>query len=139
MGLLDRFKKKKEEKKDAVTANEVKQSHGDEIAASRPVGTRKDTGRAYQLIIRPVLSEKGTHLASQGKYVFVIHSSANKSEVRKGIQKIYDVHVRDVKILKMPSKTRRYGRTVGHTSAFKKAIVTLRAGEKIPGIIESVG
>ena len=94
---------------------------------------------ASGLLLHPLLTEKGTHLASQGKYVFKVAPGANKTEVKKGVQAVYDVHVTSVKILKMPSKTRRYGRSVGHTSSFKKAIVSLRPGEKIAGIIESVG
>ena len=138
MGIFDKFRKKKKE--DAPLSQSLPASEGGKETAA-PVKSQvvKDMGLAYQILLRPVLSEKGTHLAGGGKYVFVVHSQANKSEIRKSIQAVYNVHVRDVKILKMPAKSRRYGRTVGQTSAFKKAIVSLRAGEKIPGIIEAVG
>jgi large subunit ribosomal protein L23 len=95
--------------------------------------------QAYQVLLRPILSEKGTHLAASGKYVFAVHTKANKSEIRKSIQRVYNVHVEAVRIVKQPGKARRYGRSVGRTSAWKKAIVTVAKGEKIPGIIESVG
>lgn len=98
-----------------------------------------NTGQAYQILVRPILSEKGTHLAGKGKYVFAVHPQSNKSEVRKSIQAVYNVHVENVHIVKMPGKMRRYGRTTGRTANWKKAIITVRKGEKIPGIIESVG
>ena len=94
---------------------------------------------AHQILLHPVLSEKGTHLASKGEYVFMVTQAANKSEIAKAIQGVYEVHVRSVKIIKAPGKQRRYGRSIGRTSPRKKALVQLRAGEKIPGIIEAVG
>jgi len=98
-----------------------------------------NTGRAYQILLRPVTSEKGTHLAGMGRYVFAVADSANKSEIRKSIERVYNVHVEAVRIISMPSKSRRYGKTKGRTSPWKKAIVEVRKGENIPGIIESVG
>lgn len=95
--------------------------------------------RADQILVRPVLSEKGTSLASEGKYVFAVYPQANKSEIRKSIESIYEVQVKKVQIINLPGKRRRYGRSIGRTQAWKKAIVTVRKGEKIPGIIEAVG
>ncbi len=92
-----------------------------------------------EILIRPILSEKGTSLAGSGKYVFAVHPRANKPEIRKVIKQVYGVNVKAVQIIKLPGKLRRYGRTFGRTSDWKKAIVTVMPGEKIPGIIESVG
>ncbi len=77
-------------------------------------------------------------LASGGKYVFRVHPKANKPEVRKAVEKVYDVHVRHVNIINMSGKSRRYGRSVGRTKVWKKAIVTVAAGERIEGITETV-
>lgn len=139
MGLLDKLGLKKKEEKKAEVKPEIK-------VAEKPVGgaaavspEKIDTGRAYEILLRPVISEKGTHLANAGRYVFAVHSKANKSEIKKSIQKVYDVHVEKVRIVQMPPKPRRYGRSRGRTSAWKKAVITVRSGEKIPGIIESVG
>lgn len=136
MGLLEKIglKKKKEETKPEAAVEtskkeEVRQVEKKPTAASR----------AYRILIRPVLSEKATHLATLGKYVFAVHPQANKSEIKKSIQRVYDVHIEQVKIIKLPGKMRRYGRSAGRTSAWKKAVVSVRAGEKIPGIIEAVG
>jgi large subunit ribosomal protein L23 len=105
--------------------------------AEKPV--RLAVSNAYRILIRPILSEKGTHLAPLGKYVFAVSPAANKSEIKKSIEQLYSVHVKTVRIVKMVGKRRRYGRTTGRTSDWKKAVITLRSGEKIPGIIEAVG
>ena len=60
--------------------------------------------RAHEILLRPILSEKGTSLAGAGKYVFAVQPRANKTEVKKSIQTVYEVHVEDVKIVKMPGK-----------------------------------
>jgi large subunit ribosomal protein L23 len=77
-------------------------------------------------------------LSHQGKYVFVVHNKANKPEVKKAVEKVYDVHVSDVNILNFSGKMRRYGRATGRTRSWKKAVVSLRAGEKIEGLIDNI-
>ncbi|OGE78349.1 MAG: 50S ribosomal protein L23 [Candidatus Doudnabacteria bacterium RIFCSPHIGHO2_01_FULL_46_14] len=94
---------------------------------------------ASEVLVKPLLSEKGTHLASTGRYVFMVKKQANKPEIKKSIQRVYKVHVEGIRIVNLPAKKRRYGRASGQTSEHKKAIITLKKGEKIPGIIESVG
>ena len=133
MGLLDKFKRKKPEFKPTDTA-----LVSDAKAQAKPeLQTGVFTGK--QVLVRPILTEKGTHLASQGKYIFSVRGDANKPEIKKAIQKIYSVHVTDVKIINSIGKKRRYGKAQGETSALKKAIVILQEGEKLPGFVESVG
>ena len=134
MGFFDKFKRKKEEVKIAEPASDVSDGKPRE---KEPVIASVYGGK--QVLVRPLLTEKGTSMAGSGRYVFAVYPKANKPEIKKAVQKIYNVHVDQVKILNMPAKKRQYGRTRGETSTFKKAIVVLRAGEKIPGIIESVG
>ena len=129
---------KQAEKKPEIRPTQASSTRPGKKGEAHPRG-RIATGQAYRILLRPVLSEKGTHLASLGRYVFAVHPKANKSEIGKSVEQLYDVHVESVKILKVPGKTRRYGRSVGKTAAWKKAIVVLSAGEKIPGIIEAVG
>lgn len=134
MGIFDKFKRKKEEPKAAPTselASAPTKASGEAI--------KGDTGRAYQILVRPIVTEKAAALAAFSKYIFAVSSRANKPEIKKSIQKVYHVHVEDVKILNLPGKGRRYGKVKGQTSEVKKAIVTLKQGEKIPGIIESIG
>ena len=133
MGIFDKLKFKKKETESPQKAEAVEAEKKEDA----PPKSKGGTGRAYQILLRPVTSEKGTHLASTGRYA--VEMRANKSEIKKGIERIYNVHVEAVRIISMPSKTRRYGKTKGKTSPWKKAIVQVRSGEKIPGIIESVG
>ena len=133
MGFLDRFKSKKPEFKptDTAVVSDVKSQDKPEVKTQAYAGK--------QVLVRPILTEKGTSLASAGSYVFIVRSDANKPEIKKAIQKIYSVHVTAVRIINSLGKKRRYGKSQGETSALKKAVVVLKEGEKIPGIIESVG
>lgn len=141
MGILDKLgiKKKGEASKEEVRRETQGASQKQEKKEDKPQKKNVLSSQAHKILIRPILSEKATHLATLGEYVFVVHPGANKSEIKKSIQKVYDVHVVGVKIVKLPGKQRRYGRTQGRTSAWKKAIVKVKEGEKIPGIIEAVG
>jgi len=89
-----------------------------------------------QIIIQPILTEKSTLLAEQGKYVFKVAKKATKNEIKKAVGKIFKVKVKDVNIINISSKTRRRGRQVGKKSGFKKAIVTLYEGEKIEELLK---
>lgn len=142
MGLLEKIglKKKKGEAKGETVQQEPKKEEVKTV--KKDPGKKRHAGgesEAYRVLIRPILSEKATHLATSGKYVFAVHQRANKSQVKKSIQQVYEVNVDSIKIIRLSGKMRRYGRSVGKTSAWKKAIVTVRKGEKIPGIIEAVG
>ena len=141
MGIFDKlgFKKKKPQGSEQAVKlpKEEKGSKQEETPQKRK--TVHNTGRAYQILLRPITTEKGTHLAGTGRYVFAVDPGSNKNEVKKAIERVYGVHVNAVRTVSMPAKSRRYGKTHGKTSPWKKAIVEVRAGEKIPGIIESVG
>jgi len=134
MGLFDKFKKKPEIK--------PAQTGGEGVPSAVPASSEKKAdivSHASEVLVKPLLSEKGTHLASTGRYVFMVKKQANKPEIKKSIQRVYKVHVEGIRIVNLPAKKRRYGRASGQTSEHKKAIITLKKGEKIPGIIESVG
>ena len=86
----------------------------------------------YEIIQKPLLTEKSsTQQETRNKYSFKVHSKANKSEVRKAIEAIFEVEVTQVNIINMPSKLRRFLGRPGRTSPWKKAIVTLRDGHAI--------
>ncbi len=139
MGILEKLGLKK---KPAAALEKKAPADPEEEATApglRPKEQSPRAGNAYQILLRPILSEKGTSEAPAGRYIFAVHSRANKSEIRKSIERVYGVHVIGVRIVKLPGKLRRYGKTIGRTPSRKKAMVTLREGEKIPGIIESVG
>ncbi len=107
--------------------------------------------RAPQLIIkRPVLTEKSTQLRELGgrdpseefdieesedgvaqKVVFEVARDANKIEIRKAIESLFSVNVVDVHTMVVRGKQKRVGRFMGRTPSYKKAIVTLKAGDNI--------
>jgi large subunit ribosomal protein L23 len=89
---------------------------------------------AFSTIVRPVVSEKSTVLGEQGKYVFEVAPDANKIQIKHAIEEVFankKVQVLTVNILRVPGKERRRGRSVGMTRSWKKAIVTLRAGQRL--------
>lgn len=88
--------------------------------------------RNYQVIKRPVISEKGTALAEVGnRYVFEVALHSNKQEIRTAVEKIFGVRVREVRTMITHGKMKRVGRFVTKKSNWKKAIVTLAQGQKI--------
>ena len=95
------------------------------------------TGRR-QIVALPRLSEKATKMASLNKYVFKVSSGkANKIELRKAIERFYGVKIQSMNTISVKGKYRRYGRTYGQTSGFKKVIVTLTKDSKTPDIAET--
>ena len=81
----------------------------------------------YNIIIRPLVTEQGTHLANtKGAYSFEVHKNANKVQIRDAVEKIYNVKVRKVRTANHKGKVRRKGRSFGVTSSWKKAVVFLK-------------
>jgi large subunit ribosomal protein L23 len=92
------------------------------------------TLNAFSAIVRPVVSEKSTVLGEQGKYVFEVAPDANKIQIKHAVEEVFankKIQVLTVNILRVPGKQRRRGRSVGMTRSWKKAIVTLRAGQRL--------
>jgi len=86
---------------------------------------------SYEIVRHPYITEKNTKMADEGKYVFIVYKDANKIEIRKAIEEIFSVHVEKVNIGKVRSKVKKLRYKTGKTSEKKKAIVTLKKGEKI--------
>lgn len=87
--------------------------------------------RPQDVIIRPIVSEKSMGLMEDNKYTFIVDPKANKLEIKYAIQELFKVKVDKVYTLKVRGKLRRQGRYQGYTPDRKKAIVQLRAGDKI--------
>jgi large subunit ribosomal protein L23 len=86
----------------------------------------------HQVIKGPLITEKGTVLReSRGQYLFEVDARANKYQIRASVEKLFNVHVVDVKTLNLRGKIKRVGRNFGKRPNWKKAYVTLKAGEKI--------
>ena len=87
---------------------------------------------AYTVILGPLISEKGTELIQkENKILFRVDPRSNKIEIRKAIEELYPVKVLDVNTVKVKGKPKRLRAQLGQTSSWKKAIVTLREGDKI--------
>lgn len=84
----------------------------------------------YDVIIKPVISEKSMDAAQVKKYTFKVAVDANKTEVKNAVEEIFDVEVAKVNIMNVVGKKKRMGRYVGMTAATKKAIVTLTEDSK---------
>jgi len=88
-------------------------------------------GFSYNIIKEPHISEKATNLADTNKYVFKVYHSASKLEIKKSIEGIHKVNVLSVNTIKIPAKKRRLGKTEGFKKGYRKAIVTIKEGQKI--------
>jgi len=88
--------------------------------------------RIYQVLLAPHVSEK-TALAAemQGRHTFKVANDASKLEVRKAVEKLFDVDVKSVQIVNVRGKTKRFGATEGKRSDWKKAIVKLAEGQDL--------
>ena len=85
---------------------------------------------AYDIILTPVISEQSMDVAAEKKYTFKVATDANKTQVKLAIEEIFGVEVAKVNIMNYDGKVKRMGRSVGRTSAYKKAIVTLTEKSK---------
>jgi large subunit ribosomal protein L23 len=97
----------------------------------------------YHTIIRPLVTEKGTYLSQQshdqtrtrrargGAYAFEVHPNANKAQIRRAVETIYDVKVIAVRTANRQGKTRRFRFKTGQTAASKKAVVVLHPDYRI--------
>ncbi len=88
----------------------------------------------YAVIKRPLVTEKSTVLANANKYIFEVDIRANKPQIKEAVEKAFSVSVTDVNVMVMKGKprgNRRMGRKLTYGSDWKKAVVTLAAGDKI--------
>jgi len=85
----------------------------------------------YDIIVRPIITEKSTSITESGKYTFEVQQGANKVEVKKAVEEIFKVNVVSVNIVNVRRKARRVGRYEGFRPAVKKAVVTVAEGQTI--------
>jgi large subunit ribosomal protein L23 len=86
---------------------------------------------SYEVLRRPLITEKNTMLIEQNKYAFEVAREANKPQIKDAVEKAFKVKVAAVNVMCVPGKMRRAGRQRGMTSPWKKAVVTLEPGHKI--------
>jgi large subunit ribosomal protein L23 len=85
----------------------------------------------YEVLRRPLITEKSTALQGLNKYAFEIAAGANKLMIKQAVEKAFKVSVLGVNVITVRGKTKKMGRRVVHTNPWKKAIVTLKVGDKI--------
>ena len=86
--------------------------------------------RPEDIIIKPILTEKGYDGIPEKKYTFKVAKGANKTEIKIAIEQLFDVKVQSVNTVNVRGKMKRMGRTQGLTSSYKKAVVQLKKDSK---------
>jgi len=124
MTILDKVKKIT--KKEEIVKGTEKKNAGKDFKRNK---LSKDM--AGMIILEPLFTEKTSNLMPLNKYAFKVANQANKIEVKKAIEGLYNVNVISVNILKTSAKPKRVGRREMIKPGFKKAIVTLKEGESI--------
>jgi len=87
--------------------------------------------RLYEVLNRPLITEKGTALQAAGKYTFEVGRRANKNQIKQAVEKAFKVKVTAVNVITVPGRKQRVGRREVMKQPWKKAIVTLKPGDKI--------
>lgn len=147
MGIINLFKKKPpveekvepEEEPKKVEKKKVKEVKKEEKKVEKKQPAKPEakkeikgkTKQAYRVLVKPLVTEKAADLGAYGKYVFAIDSRMNKIEVKKAIRTIYGVDPVKVNISNISGKSVRFGRIWGKTKNWKKAVITLKPGDKI--------
>ncbi len=85
----------------------------------------------YEVLRRPLITEKNTIMQQQNKYAFEVAKETNKPQVKQAVEQAFKVKVTTVNMIMVPGKSKRVGKRVIQTRPWKKAIVTLKAGNKI--------
>ncbi|XOA42886.1 MAG: 50S ribosomal protein L23 [Candidatus Nealsonbacteria bacterium] len=134
MDLRDLFKKKKplsEKKEVKETIEEPREIKKKTEKILKRKKKKTDTKLAVTILKAPHITEKATDLTKKNQYTFKVFLDSNKTEIKKAVKQLYGVDVLSVKIIKIPKKRRRLGKTSGWTKAYKKAIVKIKEGQKI--------
>lgn len=125
MAILDVFKKEDKKAKEAVKEKKA-------VKKKTAVSTvKRSSVNAYRILKSPHISEKATDLSEKNQYVFKVWPKAGKAEIKKAIEELYNVEIIGTRIIKVPSKRKRVGRTMGIKKGYKKAIVSVKQGQKI--------
>ncbi|MFC2002378.1 50S ribosomal protein L23 [Chloroflexota bacterium] len=91
----------------------------------------------YEVLRRPLVTEKSTTLQAQNKYSFEVAGEATKHQIKQAVEKAFKVKVAKVNVMTMHGETRRVGRRVVSSPSWRKAVVSIKPGDKI-GFFEGV-
>ena len=95
------------------------------------VERRKNKMNLYQVLKKPLITEKGQILQQDGKYCFVVADKATKWEIKRAVEMMFEVEVASVNVMNVHGKERRMGRNIFHEPVWKKAVVSLKEGHSI--------
>ena len=137
MPAFNIFKKKKKPEKKTEPIEKPKKIEEEKpkretVSEKKPRKIKeKKSDIAYRVLKVPQITEKATNLAEKNQYVFKVYPKTNKIEIKTAIEDLYNVDVLSVRIIKVRPKRRRLGRISGWRAGYKKAIVKIKAGQKI--------
>lgn len=139
MALLATLKKKMHKEKETARLPE-KEMAGIK-APDKPKKSPQDafiSGAGFSdVLVRPHITEKTTHLAASHRYTFLISPRATKRRVKEAIEHIYRVGVTGVNIIHIPAKIRTRGRFVGKKLSYRKAVIRLKEGDSITEFLQA--
>ncbi len=87
--------------------------------------------KAFNVILKPVVTEKSTTLSENNQIVFIVNINSNKIDIKKSIELIYGIKVNSVNIIRVKGKTKVFKGKIGKRSDYKKAIISLPKGQSI--------
>ncbi len=146
MGIINRFKKEKEQTAKESVAKKVTEAEKKVVATKKPVSSKsekkeisKDSKKAatsvskisLQTLVRPIVSEKSAQLNDNFVIVFEVARNANRVQVRNAFRELYKVTPVKVNIMNVRGKRVRFGRIIGKRNDYKKALITLPKGTRV--------
>ena len=90
-----------------------------------------DLNKSYQIIQKPIVTEKATKLSEFNKVVFEVAYKSNKNEIKGAVEKLFSVKVKSVNIINIKGKVKRFKGVLGKRNNIKKAVITLEEGNTI--------
>jgi len=124
------MKKAQAEKKEVV--KNAKSAPEEKKVVSQTAKPKKgDVKIAPRVLRSPQITEKASFLQEKDQYVFKVFKTATKPEIKKSIEEVYGVNVEKVRVINVPRKAKRLGRSKGWQQGYKKAIITIKKGQSI--------
>ncbi len=131
MSVLDYFKKENQRKKVIKPVKPAAKPVVKPEFKETPMAADLKSDLAFLTLESPHVSEKGAFLAGNNQYIFKVSSRANRVETKKAVELLYKVKVIKVNIINSPDRPKSWRGRPGYRSGIKKAVVTLKEGDKI--------
>lgn len=128
MSIFSKKKKNANEPTEIISPT-VQVAEKKSVVAEKPIGSH--SAKNYHVVLGPIITEKVSLINPFDKYIFRVNARSNKIEIKEAIKELYNVEIKKVAVINVPAKERRLGRQIGTKPGYKKAIVTLKEGNKI--------